>query len=65
METVNVELTVKELNEIYYCLGHTLDSDESTMVRREVAEQLRDKIWDELVKEYDKAQNNGEISVAP
>jgi hypothetical protein len=60
-----MELTVKELNEIYYCLGHTLDSDEPSFVNRELVEQLRDKIWSELAKEYDKAQNNVEIFVAP
>ena len=62
METVNVKLTVKELNEIFYCLGHILDSDESTMVCRELAKQLRDKIWDDLVKEYIKEQNSHSLS---
>jgi hypothetical protein len=42
-----MNFTLLELNELLYCLGHTL-KNETAMVNRETARRLYDQLADEL-----------------
>jgi hypothetical protein len=43
-----MELTLQELNEIYYCLGKVLKLNEVNLVNTSLVEQIRDKVCDEI-----------------
>jgi hypothetical protein len=43
-----MKLTLKELNEIYYCLGKVLTLNEVNLANISLVEQIRDKIRDEI-----------------
>jgi hypothetical protein len=43
-----MELTLQELNEIYYCLGKVLKLNEVNLVNTSLVEQIRDKVRDEI-----------------
>jgi hypothetical protein len=53
-----MELTLKELNEIYYCLNKVLNLDEPNMANKELISQLKTKVWDEIdMIEYEGQSN--------
>jgi hypothetical protein len=53
-----MELTLKELNEIYYCLGKVLTLTDINLANTSLVEQIRDKVRDEIdMMEYEE-QNN-------
>jgi hypothetical protein len=53
-----MELTLKELNEIYYCLGKVLSLTDINLANTSLVEQIRDKVRDEIdMMEYEE-QNN-------
>jgi hypothetical protein len=53
-----MELTLKELNEIYYCLGKVLALTDINLANTSLVEQIRDKVRDEIdIMEYEE-QNN-------
>ncbi len=53
-----MKLTLKELNEIYYCLGKVLTLNEVNLANTSLVEQIRDKVRDEIdMIEYEE-QNN-------
>jgi hypothetical protein len=43
-----MKLTLKELNEIYYCLGKVLALTDINLANTSLVEQIRDKIHDEI-----------------
>jgi hypothetical protein len=43
-----MNLTLQELNEIYYCLGKVLKLNEVNLVNTSLVEQIRDKVRDEI-----------------
>ncbi len=46
-----MNLSIKELNDLYYCVGMMRISDkEVKMVSNEELEKLSDKIWNEIVR---------------
>ena len=55
-----MNLTLKELNEIYYCLSKVLDSNEPNLADKESIAKLKTKIWDEIdMIEYESQNNDG------
>ena len=53
-----MELTLQELNEIYYCLGKVLKLNEVNLVNTSLVEQIRDKVRDEIdMMEYENESN--------
>jgi hypothetical protein len=54
-----MKLTLKELNEIYYCLDKALNLDEPNMANKELISQLKTKVWDEIdIIEYEGQSND-------
>ena len=54
-----MNLTLKELNEIYYCLSKVLNSDEPSLADKESITKLKTKIWDEIdMIEYESQSND-------
>jgi hypothetical protein len=54
-----MQLTLKELNEIYYCLDKVLNLDEPNMANKELISQLKTKVWDEIdMIEYEGQSND-------
>lgn len=43
-----MELTLQELNEVYYCLGKVLTLDTINLVDTDLVERIKDKISDEI-----------------
>ncbi len=43
-----MQLTLKELNEIYYCLGKTLQAEGINFANKDLINQIADKIRDEM-----------------
>jgi hypothetical protein len=53
-----MKLTLKELNEIYYCLGKVLTLNEVNLANISLVEQIRDKVRDEIdIMEYENESN--------
>ena len=53
-----MELTLKELNEIYYCLSKISQVKDNAFINYELVEQIIDKVRDEMdIKDYEE-QNN-------
>ena len=53
-----MKLTLKELNEIYYCLNKVSQVKDNAFINYELVEQIRDKVRDEIdMMEYEE-QNN-------
>ena len=53
-----MELTLQELNEIYYCLGKVLKLNEVNLVNTSLVEQIRDKVRDEIdIMDYEEQSN--------
>ena len=45
-----MNLSIKELNDLYYCIGMMRISDKVKMISDEELEKLSDKIWDEIFR---------------
>ena len=43
-----MEFTLQELNEIYYCLGKTLQAEGINFANKDLINQIADKIRDEM-----------------
>ena len=43
-----MELTLQELNEIYYCLNKASDSQTPTLINYQLVNEIKDKIGDEI-----------------
>ena len=43
-----MKLTLKELNEIYYCLGKTLQAEGINFANKDLINKIADKIRDEM-----------------
>jgi hypothetical protein len=43
-----MELTLQELNEIYYCLGKTLHAEGINFANKDLVNQIADKVRDEI-----------------
>jgi hypothetical protein len=57
-----MKLSIKELNDLYYCIGMMRISDkEVKMVSNEELEKLSDKIWNEIVRVNNKEEERNEI----
>ena len=53
-----MKLTLKELNEIYYCLGKVLSLTDVNLANTSLVEQIRDKVRDEIdMMEYENESN--------
>jgi hypothetical protein len=52
-----MKLTLQELNEIYYCLNKTLNSNVPNMANKELLSELIDKVSNEIsMKVYEEEQ---------
>ena len=61
-----MKLTLKELNEIYYCLSKVLDSNEPNLADKESITALKTKIWDEIdMIEYESQNNDDDEDLGP
>jgi hypothetical protein len=57
-----MNLSIKELNDLYYCVGMMRISDkEVKMVSNEELEKLSDKIWNEIVRVNNEEEERNEI----
>jgi hypothetical protein len=57
-----MNLSIKELNDLYYCVGMMRISDkEVKMVSNEELEKLSDKIWNEIVRLNNEEEERNEI----
>jgi len=45
-----MNLSIKELNDLYYCVGMMRISDKVKMISDDDVNKLSDKIWNEIVK---------------
>jgi hypothetical protein len=45
-----MNLSIKELNDLYYCVGMMRISDKVKMISDDEVNKLSDKIWDEIVR---------------
>jgi hypothetical protein len=53
-----MKLTLKELNEIYYCLNKVSQVKDNAFINYELVEQIRDKVRDEIdMIEYENESN--------
>jgi hypothetical protein len=48
-----MNLSIKELNDLYYCVGMMRIKEDVKMISNEELEKLSDKIWDEIVRVND------------
>jgi hypothetical protein len=48
-----MNLSIKELNDLYYCVGMMRIRENVKMISNEELEKLSDKIWDEIVRVND------------
>jgi hypothetical protein len=46
-----MEFTLQELNEIYYCLGKTLQADGINFANKDLVNQIADKIRNEIERQ--------------
>jgi hypothetical protein len=46
-----MEFTLQELNEIYYCLGKTLQSHVPNMANKDLVNQIADKVRNEIERQ--------------
>ena len=46
-----MEFTLQELNEIYYCLGKTLQADGINFANKDLINQIADKIRNEIERQ--------------
>ena len=57
-----MNLSIKELNDLYYCVGMMRISDkEVKMVSNEELEKLSDKIWNEIVRVNNEEEERNKI----
>ena len=55
-----MNLSIKELNDLYYCVGMMRLSDKVKMISNEELEKLSDKIWDEICRVNNKEEVDDE-----
>ena len=55
-----MNLSLKELNDLYYCIGMMRNSDKVKMISNEELEKLSDKIWDEIFRINNKEEIDDE-----
>jgi hypothetical protein len=55
-----MKLTLKELNEIYYCLGKTLQAEGINFANKDLINQIADKIRDEMDMVIYQMDNNND-----
>jgi hypothetical protein len=53
-----MEFTLQELNEIYYCLGKTLQADGINFANKDLVNQIADKIRDEIDRVIYETESN-------
>jgi hypothetical protein len=46
-----MEFTLQELNEIYYCLGKTLQADGINFANKDLVNQIADKVRNEIERQ--------------
>ena len=54
-----MEFTLQELNEIYYCLGKTLQADGINFANKDLVNQIADKVRNEIERQ---AKDNDEVN---
>jgi hypothetical protein len=52
-----MNLSIKELNDLYYCVGMMRIRENVKMISNEELEKLSDKIWFELVERNKEEEN--------
>jgi hypothetical protein len=45
-----MNLSIKELNDLYYCVGMMRISDKVKMISDDEVNKLSDKIWNEIIR---------------
>jgi len=48
-----MNLSIKELNDLYYCVGKVRFIEGVKMISNEVLDELGEKLWDEIVRVND------------
>jgi hypothetical protein len=56
-----MNLSIKELNDLYYCVGMMMISDKVKMISDDEVNKLSDKIWNEIVRLNNKEEERNEI----
>jgi hypothetical protein len=55
-----MNLSIKELNDLYYCVGMMRLSDKVKMISDDEVNKLSDKIWNEIVRVNNKEEVDDE-----
>ena len=55
-----MNLSIKELNDLYYCVGMMRIRENVKMISNEELEKLSDKIWNEIVRVNNKEEVDDE-----
>jgi hypothetical protein len=55
-----MNLSIKELNDLYYCIGMMRNSDKVKMISNKELEKLSDKIWNEIIRVNNKEEIDDE-----
>jgi hypothetical protein len=56
-----MNLSIKELNDLYYCVGMMRISDKVKMISDDEVNKLSDKIWNEIIRLNNKEEERNEI----
>jgi hypothetical protein len=55
-----MNLSIKELNDLYYCVGMMRLSDKVKMISDDEVNKLSDKIWNEIIRVNNKEEVDDE-----
>jgi hypothetical protein len=55
-----MNLSIKELNDLYYCVGMMRISDKVKMISDDEVNKLSDKIWNEIIRVNNKEEVDDE-----
>ena len=55
-----MNLSIKELNDLYYCVGMMRLSDKVKMISDDEVNRLSDKIWNEIIRVNNKEEVDDE-----
>jgi hypothetical protein len=56
-----MNLSIKELNDLYYCVGRVRMDEGVKFMSNEELDRLSDRIWDEIVRVNNKEEERNKI----
>jgi hypothetical protein len=56
-----MNLSIKELNDLYYCVGRVRMDEGVNFMSNEELDRLSDRIWDEIVKLNNEVEERNKI----